>query len=55
MAARKKTVRRLAKMGKYTYFLTLPKAEIEELGWRARQKVTITRVGDKLVIEDWKK
>lgn len=41
-------------MGKYSYFITLPKAEIEELRWRARQKVVVKRVGRRLVIEDGK-
>ncbi len=51
----KKTVRKLTKSGKYTLFVTLPKDEIDALGWRARQKVTISRSGNKLIIEDWKR
>ncbi|MFV1995888.1 MAG: hypothetical protein ACC661_10670 [Verrucomicrobiales bacterium] len=50
----KKTVRKLTKTGDYTLFVTLPAEDIDELGWRAKQKVTIRRAGKSLVIEDWK-
>ena len=51
----KKVVRKLGKTGDYTIFVTLPKEEIDGLKWRAGQKVTIARSGNKLVIEDWKR
>ena len=64
-AARKKTnriqgsktepVRKITKTGKYTYYVTIPKALIEELGWRERQKVVVERDGKTLVVRDWRK
>lgn len=48
------SIRKVTKTGKYTYYVTIPKEEIEALGWRERQKVVVRRVGKKLVIEDWK-
>ena len=48
-------VRKITKTGQYTYYVTIPKADIKALGWRERQRVVVRRVKDKLVIEDWKK
>lgn len=36
-----------------SYMVTLPKEMVKELGWRERQKVTIEKDGDQLVITDW--
>ena len=47
-------VRKIGETGSYTYFLTLPKSDLRALGWRKGQKVTIKRVGKKLILEDWK-
>jgi bifunctional DNA-binding transcriptional regulator/antitoxin component of YhaV-PrlF toxin-antitoxin module len=49
------TVRKLTKTGQYTYYVTIPKADIEALGWRERQRLVVRRVGDKIVVEDWKR
>ena len=51
----KDAVRKITRVGNYTYYVTLPKDEILELGWREHQKVTVRRSGDKLIIEDWKR
>jgi bifunctional DNA-binding transcriptional regulator/antitoxin component of YhaV-PrlF toxin-antitoxin module len=48
------TVRKLTKTGEYTYYVTIPKAHIEQLGWKERQKLVVRRSGSKLIIEDWK-
>ena len=56
MAAKKKqqgSVRKLAGMGEYSVYVTLPKSMLKELGWRKGQKVVARRSGKKLVIEDW--
>jgi hypothetical protein len=53
--SRSGAVRKITKTGTYTYYITLPKVAITELGWRARQKVVVKRVGKRLVIEDWKR
>jgi hypothetical protein len=56
MASKKKqkgAVRKLAPMGDYSLYITLPKSAIQELGWRKGQKVVARRYGRKIVIEDW--
>ncbi len=47
-------MRKLGVTGTYTYYLTLPKAMVEELGWREGQKVVVRKSGDRIIIEDWK-
>ena len=51
--SKKKPVRKITKAGKYSYYVTIPKSLIKELGWRERQKVTVARKGRKIVIKDW--
>jgi len=51
---KKGVTRKLTKTGEYTYYITLPKAYIEELGWCNGQKVAIKLSGKKVVIADWK-
>ena len=54
--ATKKNIRKLQRTGREgeSYMVTLPKELIQELGWQKKQKVTVTRRGTTLVIEDWK-
>lgn len=47
------SIRKLTKTGKYTYYVTIPKELIEEMGWRERQKLVVKKVGKKVIIEDW--
>ena len=44
-------VRKITKTGRYTYYVTIPRSIIDELGWRERQKVKVKRVGKRVVIE----
>jgi len=46
--------RKITKTGTYTYYVTIPREYIEELGWRKKQKVSIKLSGKKLIIKDWK-
>ena len=48
-------VRKVTKTGQYTYYVTIPKIFIDELKWKERQRVVVSREGDKIVIRDWKK
>ena len=48
-------VRKITKTGSYTYYVTIPREYIAELGWRKKQKVTLKLSGKKVVIEDWEK
>ncbi len=47
-------IRKLMKLGGTSYCVTLPLALVRELKWQKKQKVVITKRGDKLIIEDWK-
>ena len=48
-------VRKLMRVGDYSYYITLPKAAIVELGWRRGQKLIAKRRGDAIVIREWEK
>lgn len=37
-----------------TYQISIPKQLVSELKWRSGQKVVVTKMGEKLLIEDWK-
>ncbi|MDO9230958.1 MAG: AbrB/MazE/SpoVT family DNA-binding domain-containing protein [bacterium] len=52
-----KNVRKLTRMGRAgsSLGMTIPKEIVQELGWRERQKVVVKKLGNKLIIEDWKK
>ncbi len=52
---KKKEIRKIARTGEYSYYVTLPKDYIDELNWRKGQKVTVKKVGKRLIIEDWDK
>jgi len=47
--------RNITQNGTGTYQVSLPIGLVRELGWRERQKVTVKKSGNKLIIEDWKK
>ena len=47
-------MRKIVKNGRESYYINIPKEIVRELRWRERQKLTIRRSGEKLVIEDWK-
>ena len=57
MARRKreeKGIRKLFRVERgHTMAVTLPIELVRELKWREKQKVTITKRGDTLIIKDW--
>lgn len=59
MSRRKLTeqnIRKLTKMGAGRSFgITLPISIIRDLKWRERQKLTVKKTGQKIVIQDWQK
>jgi len=58
MASRKtekRNVRSLTKIAGKSFGITLPIELIRALGWRPRQKLTVTPKGKKLIVKDWKK
>jgi len=48
-----RNVRKLYKNKGGTTYLSLPKEIVDELRWRDGQKVTVTRSGQRIMIEDW--
>jgi bifunctional DNA-binding transcriptional regulator/antitoxin component of YhaV-PrlF toxin-antitoxin module len=46
------SIRKLSKTGTYTYYVTIPKAEIDALGWEESQRLKVRRSGSRIVIED---
>jgi len=50
-----KEIRKIIKNGRGSYYINIPKEIMKEIRWRERQKLTIRKSGDKLIIEDWKK
>ena len=48
-------VRKITKVGNYSYSVTVPKELIKKLGWRERQKVVVKISGKGLNIKDWSK
>ena len=59
MARRKihnRNIRKITKLaGGSSYGITLPIEMVRELKWKERQKVTVKKVGKKLIVEDWVK
>ncbi|MFA7319585.1 MAG: hypothetical protein WC022_03265 [Parcubacteria group bacterium] len=58
MANKKSTetgIRKLTKVGRASIAVTLPIELVRELGWKERQRVTVKKSGQNLIISDWKK
>jgi len=49
-----KNIRKLAKSGKTSLAVTIPRDYVVELGWREKQKVNVKKQGRNIVISDWK-
>ncbi|MFA6376152.1 MAG: hypothetical protein WCX69_01990 [Candidatus Paceibacterota bacterium] len=48
-----KSIRKLAKSGKTSLAVTIPRDFIVELGWKEKQKVVVKKQGKNLIISDW--
>ena len=46
-------VRKIGKVGKYSYNITIPKSIMRGLRWQNHQRVVIAQQGDTIVIRDW--
>jgi len=51
------SIRKLTKIGKSSYAVTLPMDVIRAFGWRAKQKlqIKISKYSKKITITDWEK
>lgn len=45
------SIRKITKTSGYTYYVTIPKNFIRDLGWRERQRVRVLKQGGRIVIE----
>ena len=50
-----RNTRKLSKNSNGSYAVTLPIEIVRELRWRDKQKLTVRKSGNKIIIEDWKK
>lgn len=51
----KRNIRSLTKVAGKSFGITFPIDLIRKLDWRAKQKLTVTPKGKKLVVKDWEK
>ena len=51
----KKYIRKATRVGQRSLAVVIPADIVDELGIRERQKLTLRRSGQKIVIEDWKR
>lgn len=52
---KEKNIRTLMKIsGGKSYAITIPIEHIDELKWKAKQKLVVTRYRDQIIIKDWK-
>jgi bifunctional DNA-binding transcriptional regulator/antitoxin component of YhaV-PrlF toxin-antitoxin module len=54
MASAFKPYRKLHWIGAANYSILIPPTIIERLGWREHQKLTVTKKGKGVLIEEWK-
>lgn len=52
---KEQNIRKIVKNGRNSYHINIPKEIMRELSWRERQKLTIRRVGKRIMVEDWEK
>ena len=50
-----KEIRRLTRVGKRSFAVTLPAEEIRNLGWKEKQKLTVKKVKGGFLVKDWRK
>lgn len=46
-------VRNITQNSSGSYQISIPKHLVGELSWRQGQKVIVTKLGNKLIVEDW--
>lgn len=50
-----RNIRKITKLGKKSFAITLPVELVGELKWKEKQKVVVKRVRGGLLIKDWHK
>ncbi|MDO9231159.1 MAG: hypothetical protein Q7U36_01610 [bacterium] len=49
-----KNIRKLTKIGKKSFGITLPIEEVRSLGWKERQKLSVKRIKGGFEVRDWR-
>ncbi len=49
-----KNIRKITKIAKHSFSITLPIELVDKLGWKEHQKVVVKQKGKHLIIKDWK-
>ena len=47
------SIRKIGKIAKTSYYITIPVELIRQLQWRLKQKVTVKRHRNGLLVQDW--
>ncbi len=50
-----KDIRKLTRVGKASFCVTLPVEYVAKLNWKEKQRLVVKLDGKKLIISDWKK
>ena len=50
-----KEIRKITRIGKQSYGITIPIEMMREFGWRERQRVVVRKVRGGILVKDWKK
>lgn len=50
-----KNIRKLTRVGKGSFCVTLPIEMVKKMGWKERQKLILKLSGKKIIIQDWVK
>ena len=50
-----KNIKKLTRVGRASFCVTMPIEMVKKLGWKERQKLVLKMSGKKITIEDWKK
>lgn len=48
-----KNIRKLTRLARTSLAVTLPVEMVKKLKWKERQKVVVSLIGKKIIIEDW--
>jgi len=51
----KKYIRKVTRVGKRSLSIVIPADIVDELKIREKQKLTLRKSGNKIIVEDWKK
>jgi hypothetical protein len=48
-------IRKLTRVGRRSFAVTLPAEEVRSLGWKEKQKLSVKKVKGGFLVKDWRK